>query len=243
MSSADVGQPVDQRVDHVRLDLRLVALDVDDDRRPLNPPATSATRSVPLWWAGEVITTVVPNGRRAAAIRSSSVATITSRTRRHPRTRSTTCCTSGRPVSAARILAGNRVDPYRAGMTTTALKAGAQPTPAFGPGQRFVSVTSENRMPAVVGRSARPRAGRRGCVARPERGISPIAVDRTSGPFRSSGRRPPQPHRPPNAHSRPAKLARRPRIRPAPRPGSSPGGTASRSGSAPADRLLTNGRP
>ena len=38
-------------------------------------------RSVPLWWAGEVITQRVSNGRRASTIRSSSVATITSRTR------------------------------------------------------------------------------------------------------------------------------------------------------------------
>ena len=77
-------------------------------------------RSVPLWWAGEVITQSVPNGRRASAIRASSVATMIRRTREQLRTCSTTCWTSGLPVSAARILAGKRVDPKRAGMTTVA---------------------------------------------------------------------------------------------------------------------------
>src|SRR5436190_16227608 len=55
-------------------------------------------------------------------MRRSSVATMTSFTRVHFRTRSTTCCTSGRPVSEARILAGKRVDPKRAGITTIAAK-------------------------------------------------------------------------------------------------------------------------
>jgi hypothetical protein len=85
--------------------------------------ATSAIRSVPLWCAGEVSTTRVSKGRSASAIFWSSAATMTSRTFLHFRARSTTCWISGLPVSDARTLAGNRVEPNRAGMTTAAVKS------------------------------------------------------------------------------------------------------------------------
>src|ERR1039457_7020655 len=68
------------------------------------------------------MTTRVPKGKSASEIRASSVATMTSRTLAQRRTRSTTCWTSGMPVSEARILAGKRVDPKRAGITTVAAK-------------------------------------------------------------------------------------------------------------------------
>ena len=50
-------------VDHPRLDERLVALDVDDDIA-VSDAATSASRSVPLWCASDVISTSPPNRER-----------------------------------------------------------------------------------------------------------------------------------------------------------------------------------
>src|SRR5262249_43440798 len=56
-------------------------------------------------------------------IRGSSVATMTSASRRACCTRLRTWTTSGSPVSESSIFSGRRVDPIRAGMTATALTA------------------------------------------------------------------------------------------------------------------------
>src|SRR5580692_13096276 len=79
--------------------------------------ATSASRSVPLAWVGEVIITSPPASITGAAIRSSSVATITRASDfafdacRHTRT------IIGTPAISASAFAGRREDPYRAGTT------------------------------------------------------------------------------------------------------------------------------
>src|SRR5580692_12925395 len=79
--------------------------------------ATSASRSVPLAWVGEVIITSPPASITGAAIRSSSVATITRaidfafHACRHTRT------IIGTPAISASAFAGRREDPYRAGTT------------------------------------------------------------------------------------------------------------------------------
>src|ERR1700722_15962669 len=79
--------------------------------------ATSAIRSVPLACAAEVSIASPPAARTGAAIRSSSVATITRESDfafdacRHTRT------IIGTPAISASAFAGRREDPYRAGTT------------------------------------------------------------------------------------------------------------------------------
>src|SRR6185295_15531445 len=65
-------------------------------------------------------------------MRSSSVATMTSETKRARDARSTTCIIIGIPARGRRDLPGNRVDEYRAGMIATASPfTGFQPSPSM----------------------------------------------------------------------------------------------------------------
>ena len=78
---------------------------------PSSARAATATRSVPLGRSDGVITARAPVPSTAAAMRSSSVATITSSrvfARRHA---SATQRTRGLPQMGARLLPGNRVEP------------------------------------------------------------------------------------------------------------------------------------
>src|ERR1043166_3168499 len=83
--------------------------------------ATSAIRSVPLAWFGEVIATSAPQSNAASAIRKSSVAMTSLSSFFARRQRSQTCRNSGFPAIACSALPGKRVDPQRAGIMPTAL--------------------------------------------------------------------------------------------------------------------------
>ncbi len=67
-------------------------------------------RSVPLTWSARVINAAPPNARTAAAMRSSSVATITACTRDAAAARRYTCSIIGWPAMSARIFPGRRVE-------------------------------------------------------------------------------------------------------------------------------------
>ena len=73
------------------------------------PRAASASRSVPVAWAGEVSTASPPKPRTALAIRSSSVATITRSTRFAARARSYTLSIMVLPWISERGFPGRRV--------------------------------------------------------------------------------------------------------------------------------------
>src|SRR5260370_2973311 len=83
--------------------------------------ATSAIRSVPLWWRGEVSAISAPHSKAAFAIRMSSVAMITESNfvaRWHP---SQTWRRSGLPAIRYNGFPGKRVEPQRAGIIPAAL--------------------------------------------------------------------------------------------------------------------------
>src|SRR5512146_3547739 len=82
------------------------------------PRAVSATRSVPEAHSGDVILASPPNSRTAEAMRGSSVATRTWVANRDFLAFSQTYHIIGRPSIWARGLPGNRVEAYRAGITT-----------------------------------------------------------------------------------------------------------------------------
>ena len=79
--------------------------------------ATSARRSVPVSCGGEVISTLPPKARTASAIRSSSVATITSETSEPCEAVRRRAGPSACPMMSARALPSKRVDAYLAGIT------------------------------------------------------------------------------------------------------------------------------
>ena len=75
---------------------------------------------MPVGWSGDVITTGTPRAAATAAMRSSSVATSTSRSFFARRAPSITCASIGRPAISANGLPGNREARKRAGMIPTA---------------------------------------------------------------------------------------------------------------------------
>src|SRR6266478_2424429 len=83
--------------------------------------ATSAIRSVPLRWPGEVIATSAPQSKAARAIRMASVAIMTASNFFARRQRSQTCRRSGLFAMRCSGFPGKRVDCQRAGMIPTAL--------------------------------------------------------------------------------------------------------------------------
>ena len=123
------------------------------------PRAASASRSVPVAWSREVITTSPPNPRTTAAMRSSSVATSTRSGRRARRTRSCTCWIMGFPCMSERGFPGRRVDPKRAGMIATMAKSIRGP-----------------RVRGIVA-AARPKVN----AATPEAWIAPRDLDAMAG--------------------------------------------------------------
>src|SRR5215471_20500788 len=82
---------------------------------------TSAIRSVPLRWVGEVSATSAPQLKAASATRISSVATITALRFLAWRQRFQTCCKSGLPAIRCNGFPGKRVELQRAGIIHTAL--------------------------------------------------------------------------------------------------------------------------
>ena len=79
-------------------------------------PAAQAMRSVPLGRSLGVITALPPCAATASAMRTSSVATITSSRDFAFLTASTTQATRGFPQRSASGFPGKRLDPYRDGM-------------------------------------------------------------------------------------------------------------------------------
>src|SRR5262245_39949342 len=182
-----------------------------------SPAATSARRSVPVAWSELVIATFAPKERHAAATRSSSVATITSRRLRAPRAPSKTRRTIGTPAIGASGLPGKRVAANRAGIRPTAFMAGIVPDGyisrrAGSPPQRL----REQGRGAAAQRAARerragPREQGRGAAAQRaagERSAGPREQSRDRGRLQQGRRR--QDHARHEPRHLPARAARGP---------------------------------
>ena len=164
----------DQAVDNLRLNLRLIALHVDDDIDHPPPDRAPPRRCDPCRSDGSARSSRSASQTAAAPRRSADHPSPRSlpAPRAHKSARSTTCWTSGFPVSEARILAGKRVEPKRAGMTTVAAKADPLFTQIGASGPTFNCRANLPAMPGGVKFPAaiQPTLGGAGRIARSRKG-------------------------------------------------------------------------